>query len=341
MQRTELNVRNKRGTGMRNRENSVMVVGLIVLGLLMTSTGDTFAAEKYPSRPIEVVGGFAPGGAADMTGRLWTRVLERYLGVPVMSLPKPGAGGAIAFTYVSNARPDGYTLLNTADFIVPVLLGQAAYKPEDLTVVAQIQLVGNTLVVAADAPWKTFQEFVDYAKKNPGVKYANQGTAAMISIRMENLNRQAGLKMIPVPLKGDGEIIPAILGKHLPIGTMSVGAAKPLVDAGKLRVLFSFDPPADFGLDPSIPYLAEFFGKEMSDIEIAVYIAAPKNTPKEVLQVLETAIEKASKDPEIINESRKLHLKPTFVDSKTVNEIKLPQKFALIKSILQASGQIK
>ncbi|MBI5440301.1 MAG: tripartite tricarboxylate transporter substrate binding protein [Deltaproteobacteria bacterium] len=299
------------------------------------------AAEKFPSRPIELVCGFAPGGAADMTGRLWARILEKYLGVPVIPVNKPGAGGALAFTHVANARPDGYTLLNTADWVVPVLMGTAGYKAEDLVVVAQVQTIGNTLCVPADAPWKTFQEFVDYAKKNPGVKYANQGAAAMITVRMENLNRRAGLKLIGVPLKGDGEILPALLGKHVPIATLSVGAAKPQIEAGKLRALFSFDPPADFGLDPSLPDFDSFMGKNIPDIEIATYIAAPKNTPKEILQVLESAIQKASKDPELIAEAKKIYFRPAFVPGKTVMEEKIPAKFGLIKEILQASGQIK
>ena len=101
--------------------------------------------------------------------------------------------------------------------------------------------------------------------------------------------------MTPVPLKGDAEIIPALLGNHVQIGSLSAVAARAQAEGGKLRILLSFDPAKEFGLDPTIPDFASVFGKDMPDIEVALYLSAPAKTPNEIIQVLENTMEKVSK----------------------------------------------
>jgi tripartite-type tricarboxylate transporter receptor subunit TctC len=275
-----------------------------------------------------------------MTMRLWGKYLEKYVGGTFVVDHKPGGGGVIGYTYVANARPDGYTLGNFPDYFTPILNGTATYKMEDLRVIAQVVLNGCVLAVSPDAPWKNFQEFVDYAKKNPGVKWAHQGVGTMIYFRTENLSRQTNLKLIGVPLKGDSEIISAILGKHVTIGSLSAASAKAQAEAGKLRILFSFDPPKAFGLDPSISDMDTLFPK-VPDVDVAVYLVAPSKTPKEIMDILEAGLEKASKDPEFIKETEKLHQVVSFVPGKVVMEQKIPKKMAIIKAILQETEPAK
>jgi tripartite-type tricarboxylate transporter receptor subunit TctC len=316
------------------------IAALVCAVLLVT---DALAAEmKYPSRPIDLVSAFNPGDSADIQSRIWGGYLERYLGQPIVPVNKPGGGGVIATTYMANARPDGYTLGNLGDFMVnAILLGQATYKLEDLRIISQVSTIGGVLAVAADATWKTFQDFMDYAKKNPGMKFAHQGIGTIIYMRMENLNKHANLRMIGVPLKGGQEIVTAILGKHVPAGTLSAAVAKPLADAGRLRIIFSFDPPAEVGLDPGIPDFASVFGKGVPDIEAATYLVAPAKTPKDAIEVLERAMEKICRDPGFINELKKHYVRTSFVNGKSVMEEKIPKKTPLIKAIMQESGLIK
>ena len=127
-----------------------------------------------------------------------------------MPINKIGGGGVVAITTTATARPDGYTVINTGDYVIPVLTGQAGYAIEDLRVAAQVGLNGAVLIVTADSPWKTFQDFLDYAKKNPGVKYANPGATSMATMRTENLSKQANLKLISLPVP---EVASAVLGK--------------------------------------------------------------------------------------------------------------------------------
>jgi tripartite-type tricarboxylate transporter receptor subunit TctC len=140
---------------------SIVVCLFVVLGGAM-------AADKYPSRPVTTIIIFAPGGVADLTTRIRNKYLEKYMGGTFVTDYKPGGGGVVGYTQVANARPDGYTLGNFPDSFLPVRTGTATYKMEDLQVIAQFVLNGSVLAVSADAPWKTFQEFVDYCRANPG-----------------------------------------------------------------------------------------------------------------------------------------------------------------------------
>jgi tripartite-type tricarboxylate transporter receptor subunit TctC len=145
------------------------------------SFSDSWAAEKYPSRPIELVCEYAVGGQADFTNRLLARFLEKYLGTTIVPVNKPGAGGAIAVNFVANSRPDGYTILSQGDaFCINFLLEQANYKLEDLRIFAEFFLVNAVIFVTADSPWKTFQEFMDYARRNPGGRFAHPAYATSL-----------------------------------------------------------------------------------------------------------------------------------------------------------------
>jgi tripartite-type tricarboxylate transporter receptor subunit TctC len=302
---------------------------VVVFGIFCEVRGQ----EKYPTRPIEIVTTFPPGGVSEMTVRTWGKYMEKILGVPVVNLAKPGGGGVIGMTYVVNARPDGYTTLNAGDIIPPILDGTATFKMEDLRIVAQVTQNGQVMCVAADAPWKTWQEFVDYAKKNPGVKYGHQPLGTVAYFRVENLNKQLGLKMIGLPGQGDAETISRLLGKHIVVGTLGTASAKPQIDAGKLRPLLSFEPAKDFGLAPSVPDLLGVYGKDFPDIEVSVYLFAPAKTPEHIVQTLEKTFEQMSKNPEFMADCAKINQKASFVPGKIAME-KAKKKMELMKAIL-------
>jgi tripartite-type tricarboxylate transporter receptor subunit TctC len=204
----------------------------------------------------------------------------------------------------------------------------------------------NLVGVHADAPWKTFQEFMDYARKNPGVKYSHSGVGSFNFYRMENLNKQAKLNMIQVPFGGGSpEVIKAVLGKHLPLGIFSVTAIKPYIDAGTMRPLFSFDPMVKGVFDPKIkvPDFDTVFGKTISNIDSSsIYLMVPAKTPKEIVQVIEKAVEKMGKDPEFIEEAKsKMGHIVEYVPGKIVMEEMIPKKMAIVKEILKDVGVIK
>jgi tripartite-type tricarboxylate transporter receptor subunit TctC len=323
------------------KRSRIVTVALFVAMCLVILIGSASAAEKYPSRPVTTIIMFPPGGVADLTVRTWNKYLQKYLGGTLVTDYRPGGGGVVAYNYVANAKPDGYTLGNFPDFFFPILMGTATFKMEDLQVVAQLVINGSVLAVHPDAPWKTFQEFVSYCQANPGVKWGHQGTSTTVYFRTENMSREAKLKLTPVPLKGDSEIISALLGKHIQIGSLGAVSAKAQADAGKLRILFSFDPPKGFGLDPSLPDMASFFKGAFPDIDIPVHCIVPKNTPPDIVSALEMALERASKDPDFIKDVLAMNQMVQFVPGKVVMEQKMPTKMAIVKEIMKDIGMIK
>jgi tripartite-type tricarboxylate transporter receptor subunit TctC len=322
------------------KKHRCFIMLFVYTAILLGFLGEACAQEKYPTRPIEVVTTFPPGGTSELFVRTWGKYIEKSLGQPVVILAKPGGGGVIGFTYTSNARPDGYTLLNAGDVFPPILEGNATYKLEDLRIVAQNTRNGSTMVVAADAPWKTWQEFVDYAKKNPGVKYSHPGKSTMSYFRTENLNRQLGMKMVNLPSAGDAESIARLLGKHVPIACMSEAAAIPQLEAGKLRALLSFDPAKDHGLPASIPDVASLYGKDFPDIQIPVMVFVPAKTPEHIVQSLEKAFEKLSTNKDYIADLKKIGKFPFFVPGKIATE-QARKRMELMRAILADQQKAK
>ncbi len=320
------------------------VVALVGVALSDSTVTRAWAAEeKYPSRPIDLFCGFAPGGVTDLLTRFLGRSLEKHLNVSVIPGNKPGGGEVIAASALANSTADGYALavLGDASLITSHLLGRATYSKEDLRVIGEFVFISNVLAVSTDSPWKTIQEFIDYARKNPGLSYSHPGVGSSPFLRAAYFNKVADLKMKAVPFKGDPEGIAAVLGKHVSIGVFSGQAAKTQADAGKMRILFCFDPPG-LGPDPTTPNIPSFFGKDAPDIDpVSNYLVAPGKTPENVVKLLEGTLEKITKDPEFVEMAKKLYIGIRFTHGKTALRELLERKTSQIKPILQDAGLIK
>ena len=305
--------------------------------------GSWAAEQKYPSRSIDVFCGFSPGGPTDLLTRTVARGLEKYLGVTVVPGNKPGAGAMVAATALANSRPDGYSMavLAPEHFGLPILYGRATYSLEDIYVIGQVARFGSAIAVSTDSPWRNFQEFFDYVRKNSGVKYGHPGVGSTVYLRMENLNKYANMKMVGVPYKSDPEIIASVLGQHVPAGVSTITNFKPQADAGKMRILFNFESSAQSGLDPTIADLPTVFGESVHDFDIPLYLVVPAKTPTEIVQVLERTLEKVAKDPEFISDVKKLYLIPFYIDGQTIMRKMLPGRMQRIKEIMQYAGLLK
>ena len=137
------------------------------------------AEEKYPSRTIELCHGFGPGGALDIQTRLLAEKLEKFLGVHVISVPKPGGGQVVLMNLLINSPPDGYMIANCSHMgiVQTIMLSKGTISLDSIKTVCQITIFGDALCVPSDSPLKTFQELIDFAKRNPGLKFAHSGIA--------------------------------------------------------------------------------------------------------------------------------------------------------------------
>jgi tripartite-type tricarboxylate transporter receptor subunit TctC len=321
--------------GRNRRHRLALVIGLASM-LCIFFSPSWAAEEKVPSGQIDIICGMVAGGPADLLTRAVARGFEKYLGVTAVPGNKVGGGGIVATTTVANAKPDGRTLAVLAEtsVLTAIALGRATYNLAELRSVGQIALFPNVLAVRSDSEWKTFQQFLDSARKNPGMKYAHPGIGSTIFLKMENMNKFGKMGMVGLPFKGDPEIVAALLGGHVPVGGSVMTNFKTHIDSGELRVLASFDPAELVGLDPKIPVVENVFGKELGDIDVPFSLVAPAKTPDSIMKVLEENLQKVIKDPEFVATLQKIFLVPAFVDGKTVNEKNLPMKMEKIKQIL-------
>jgi tripartite-type tricarboxylate transporter receptor subunit TctC len=314
----------------------VVAVTLMVLCMGLFE-GVWAAEEKYPSRFIEIWCGYPAGGAAEHHNRLLAGALKKQLNIEVVPISKPGGGGVLACTELVNAAPDGYSVCNLSfNSICQTVIGSnGKITLDDIRVIGQWNAFGSVMAVAADSPIQSFQELVDKAKKEPGYRFAHPGLGNSTYLRMQNLNKNAGLKMVGVPFKGDAEVIPALLGHHLQVAIFSAFSAKRQAEAGTVRIIFSFDPPDDFGLDPKTPYLAGYFDKAIvdKDIDLVGFIFVPAKTPDHIVEILEKALEAALKEPELVEGLKKTGSVSSYLNSREATE--------KLKSILSKVQMIK
>jgi tripartite-type tricarboxylate transporter receptor subunit TctC len=289
---------------------------------------------------------FPPGGPIDLQTRILARYLEKEIGVPVVVENKPGGGGALGAGVVVNSPADGYTLSTMTEIsvIMPVLLKQAAFSIEDLRPVCQLVAPPAVVfVVRPDSPWKTFGDFVAYARKNPGVKIGHPPVTTTAYLKMRYVNKTANLGMVGVPFKTDPEINVAVLGKHVPIAASGVAALGGLVEAGKLRVLFSFNPASEIPtlkLDPATPDFESFFHKK-PNFEMTVYVWINAKTSNEIVQVLKKTMEKVLNNPEVDDQMKKIGYRARYGDGDVFMKSGLPESIAFIKETMTEVGLMK
>jgi len=202
------------------------------------------AQEPYPSRPITVVAPFPPGGVADLTARPVAAAMEKVLKNPVGVVNKTGAAGAVGMQFVAASKPDGYTLLLALSSIsiIPeadkIFDRQPAFTVDQFAPIALISADPTILVVRAESPWKTAQEFIEDAKKRPGqISYSSSGIYGTLHMAMELLSHAAGIKLRHVPHAGAGPALTAILGGHVDALASGPAVVLPHIKAGKLRAL--------------------------------------------------------------------------------------------------------
>lgn len=254
-------------------------------------------AAEFPSKPVTLIVPWAPGGSTDVNMRVLAEATSKYLGQPVVIENKPGGGGTVGgATMVATAKPDGYTIaqIPITIFRYPYMMKVSWDPLKDFTYI--IHLTGYTfgVVVQTEAPWKTWNEFIAYAKANPSkVTYATPGAGTTLHITMETIAMKQGIKWIQVPMKGGGETTPAVLGGHVTATADSTGWA-PQVDAGQLRLLVTWGNQRTKKW-PNVPTLKELGYGIVSNSPFG--LAGPKGMDPKVVKILHGAFKKGMEDP--------------------------------------------
>lgn len=214
------------------------------------------AQDAYPSRPIKLLVGFAPGGATDTTFRKLGELASKELGQPIVVENRPGAGATLAPSSMAKTdAPDGYTIAAaTAGLLRYPYMQKVDWDPiNDFTWIAGLGGYTFVLAVNSDSPLKTTADFVAYAKKNPEtLTVATAGAGTTMHLLAEALAGMADVKITHIGYKGSSEAVTAILGGHTMATVDAIGTILPYVQSGKMRVLLTFDAQPVASL-PGVP----------------------------------------------------------------------------------------
>ncbi len=267
------------------------VLGLACTGLLAPSAQ---AQSSWPERPIQMVVPFPAGSSPDALARAISEPLSQALGQTVIVDNRPGAGGNIGTRFVAHAKPDGYTLLLTING--PMVTAPTLYKSslgyaplKDLQAISMIGTSPNVLIVPADSPANTVEEFIALAKSQPGeLNYGSVGPGSSAHLAMAMLEHAVDIKLEQIPYSGFPQILTAIIGGDIDAAFMVPGIAMPQVEAGKVKAL------AVTSLQPSelLPGLKTMTQAGLENFEAISWDAffVPHNTSDDVVKRLNQEI---------------------------------------------------
>ena len=294
---------------------SMSVVSFFVLAIGFSLVWPAWA--DYPERPITLTVTVDPGGTTDLLARALAVGMEKYLGRALVIANKGGAGGSIGLGVLANSKPDGYSLCVTQNvaMIDAPLMQKVTFKPlKSFTPVAVFAHSEHTaLLVKSDAPWKTFKEFIDHVKKNPGkVKYSTGGVGGGMHVAMEYIAHKDDLKWVHVPYKGTSPARTALLGGHVD-ACSSGNDWPPFVKSGNLRVLATHGETRSSN-SPDAPTLKELGYEFVSQTFHS--IVGPAGLPADVQKKLETAVQKGMETQEFKTMAQRIYITTLFMDGK-------------------------
>lgn len=289
-----------------SRRTLLKLMGAGALGTVTRSVVEATAA-GYPTKPVEMVIPWPPGGRTDLAVRTMAPYLEKYLGQPVVVINKVGGAGIIGMTYARDAKPDGYTI-SSGGMALSLFQYQ---KPSglslwDYTWIARTYWTPMVVAVNAQSPAKTLKDLVDQAKAAPNkLRHGNSGTGSTTHLASAAFAKKFGLKFTQVPYKGEGPAVIGLGSSEVDFAFGLMVAFRALVDAGKLRILAVADTSRDRNY-PGVPTSAEQGYEFTAPAWEAIH--TPKGLPKPVLAALADACRRALSDGELKEKFAKMGL---------------------------------
>ena len=258
-------------------------------------------AAEYPTKTVQIINPFPPGAVTDIVARLMSPKMSALLGQPVVIVNKPGGGGAVGIQAARDAAPDGYTILVTPPpiLLIPLVSKNSGFTLKDFTPLALATSSPNTTVVRKESPWKTLEELIAEAKKNPGqLTYGSAGPGTTPHFIGELVKLKTGVDLTHVPLGSESAAATALLGGHVNVSFLTLGTTQSHLEAGTLRALAvaSNRRLKDF---PNVPTTVEKGFPELN-LKIWVGFFAPVKIPAPIVKRLAEVINETLKDAEIV-----------------------------------------
>jgi tripartite-type tricarboxylate transporter receptor subunit TctC len=302
---------------------------------MMVVTSVAFA-QDYPVKPVTLIVPWPAGGPTDVTMRAMADAAAKHLGQPIVVENKAGGGGTVGpATMAAASKPDGYTLAQMPITVYRLpLMQKTTWKPEDFTYIIHLTGYVFAAFAGADTPFKTWQDVIDYAKKNPGkITYGSTGSGTSLHLGMEMLAEKSGVKFTHVPFKGAAEVNAAVAGGHVMLGASGT-SIRPLVDAGKARFLnvwtakrVSFLPEIPTLQDLGYPYV----------IDSPWGLAGPKGMDPKVVAKIHDAFKKALEEPSVIESLARFDMVPNYKNTADYN-VAVQEQIKLEEALLKRIG---
>lgn len=291
------------------------------------------ASSSFPEDQIELIIPFSAGGASDMVSRSVGEELEEDLGVPVTPVNKEGATGTVGMNATKNAEADGYTIgYVPVELTMVEALDIADLKPEDFKLLGRAMIIPATMTVPDDAPYDTIEELITYAKEHPGeITVGTSGAGSIWHVAAAKLAKEEGVEFNYTAFDGASEAVTALQGDHIDAVSVSPSEVKAAVDSGDFKVLAVMSEERD-PLLPDVPTLIE------SDIDVEIVgwggFVVPADTPDDIVETLESSLEKAIESSEFEEIAESQGLNPAFLSSEEFEEF-AQEQYDMFKDLIE------
>ena len=301
------------------------------------------AQDGYPSKPIQIIVPFPPGGVADITARPLAHVMGRLVKQSVVVVNKAGAGGSVGAAQAARATSDGHTLLLALSSIsvLPVadrLQGRpAAYELDQFAPVALISADPTVLVVRADGPYQTLKDLVDAAKEKPGtINYGSSGVYGTLHVAMEIFAHAAGIRMFHIPYQGGGPAVAALLAGQIDALASGPAPAIGQIKAGKMRALAVWGDKRLAAM-PDVPSMKELGYDATFYIWSGLF--APAGVPQPIMTALREAVKRTVEDAEFKEAMEKVETPIAYLDAPEFKTF-LDRDAARLKVAVERIGKV-
>ena len=298
---------------------------IILLSVAIMALVTAAQAQQFPTRPVTLIVPWPAGGSTDIGMRALAAATEKHLGQSIVIENKPGAAGTIGpANMAASARPDGYTVaqLPITVFRMPFIQKTSFDPTKDFTYIIHVTGYTFGVVVRADAPWKTFNELIEYARANPGkLNYGTPGAGTSLHITMEQIAKMKGVKWTQVPFKGVADSMNALLGGHIHVTSDSTGWAG-AVNAGAARLLVTWGAERTKNW-PDVPILKEVGIDLISNSPFG--IGGPKGMDPAVVKILHDAFKKGMEEQSYKDAMVKLDQEAYYLDTAAYRDFAMKQ----------------
>jgi tripartite-type tricarboxylate transporter receptor subunit TctC len=312
---------------------------IVLLAILAVVWVGAVGAADYPTKRLTYVICFNPGGESDITARFQEQPLKKYFGQDVVITYKIGGGGALGWSELVQAKPDGYTIAGhnlPHTILQPMEMDNAGYKTLDLKQIYFFESTPDVLMVRNDSPYKTLKDFIEAAKKNPGsFTVGGSGSSSANDLGTAMLNKAAGIKLTYVPFAGTGSAVPALLGGHV----TALMSYSPMVIQYKEQFRFlAIASEQRMEIIPDVPTFRELG----YDVVEGAYrgVAAPPGTPDNIIKYLADAFDKTMKDPEVKKKMDQNGFKTEFLGPEESLAL-VKKKTVEYEAIMKELGRLK